>query len=192
MEASGDQCQRRTISVMKLKDLGSLSWRGWFYFRMGYSTYLTFVLGYVSTLVTVYYLAIRNMPFLLDIFPKFLEFAILGTLIGGPLAVLIGWVHLKRSSLFSSEADVGVEANPYSYKLPPGYTKEVVIPSAFLQLRILQRLAETDRLLTPSEKAEIAELERKFVTLLHGGYVGSPRRKLSSLRQPSSEIQKAA
>jgi len=115
---------------MKLRSLANLRWvyRAWYYFRLGYGTYLTFLLGYVSTLVTVYYLAIRNVPDLLSIFPHFAAFAVLATIIGVPLAVVIGWAHLKRSGLFTSEQDISVEANPYLYKLPPGYTKELTIP----------------------------------------------------------------
>jgi len=69
-------------------------------------------LGYVSTLITVYYLAIKNVPSLLDVFPKFVPFAMLATVIGAPLSVAIGWIHLKRSNLYSSEATISVESNP--------------------------------------------------------------------------------
>jgi hypothetical protein len=161
--------------IMKAKWL----FRAWYYFRLGYSTYLTFLLGYMSTLVTVYYLAIRNMPTLLDLFPHFAEFGILATVVGGPLAVVIGWIHLKRSGLYSSEADISVESSPYTYKLPPGYVKEAWAPVLLMQLRLLRRLSESDRLLTDSEKAEADELEKKMTTLLKGGYVGTPRRKLN-------------
>jgi hypothetical protein len=154
-------------------------YRAWYYFRLGYSTYLTFLLGYVSTLITVYYLAIKNMPPLLDVFPHFAFFAILATFVGVPLAVVIGWVHLKRSSLFSSELDISVEASPYYYKLAPGVAKEVEKPALLIELKILQRLAEASGLLTDSEKAQIDELERKVLTLVEGGYVGSPRRKVN-------------
>lgn len=155
-----------------------LLFRAWYYFRMGYSTYLTFILGYVSTLVTVYYLAIRNMPVLLDVFPQFFEFAVLATVVGVPLAVAVGWVHLKRSRLFSSEVDIAVEASPYYYKLPPGWQKEVTVASMFMELRILRKLAETKGLLNDTERAELDVLERKYTTLLEGGYVGSPRRSI--------------
>jgi len=166
---------------MKLGSLASLRWayRAWYYFRLGYSTYLTFLLGYVSTLITVYYLAIKNIPDLLNIFPHFVPFAALATVAGVPSAVLIGWVHLKRSSLFSSELDVSVEANPYNYKLPPGLAIEVNTPLMLLQLRILRKLAETSNLLTDSEKAQINDLESKLLKLLEGGYVGSPRRQIN-------------
>jgi len=165
---------------MRLRDLATLRWtyRAWYYFRMGYSTYLTFLLGYVSTLVTVYYLAIRNMPDLLVIFPHFATFGVAATVIGGPLAVVIGWAHLKRSGLFTSEQDITVEANPYQYKLPPGYTKELTIPAALVQLRIMRKLAEASGILTDAERAELDEMEKKFKTLMDGGYIGSPRRKL--------------
>lgn len=166
---------------MKLGNLVRPGWvsRAWYYFRLGYSTYLTFLLGYISTLITVYYLAIKNMPDLLTIFPHFESFALLATVVGVPLAVLIGWVHLKRSGLFSSEQDLAVESNPYYYKLTPGVAVEVSTPSMLLQLRILRRLAESSNLLTDSEKGEINELESKLLKLLEGGYVGSPRRRVN-------------
>jgi hypothetical protein len=164
---------------MRLRNLANmrLLYRAWYYFRQGYSTYLTFLLGYASTLVTVYFLAIKNMPTLLDLFPHFAEFAIISTIVGVPLCVLIGWVHMKRSRLYSSEADIAVESSPYQYKLPPGYTKEAFMPAILAQLKILRRLAESKALLSDSEQAEIDDLEKKFTTLLEGGYVGVPRRK---------------
>jgi hypothetical protein len=165
-------------------NLGSIAtlrlvYRAWYYFRLGYSTYLTFLLGYFSTLVTVYYLAVRNMPPLLDLFPHFLEFAVLATVVGAPLAVVIGWIHLKRSRLFSSEQDIGVEANPYIYKLQPGWMKEAWTPVMLTQLRLLSKLSERSGLLTDPERKAIADLEGKMLTLMSGGYVGSPRRQLS-------------
>jgi hypothetical protein len=169
------------IVKMKLQDLANPKWiyRSWYYFRLGYGTYLTFVLGYASTLVTVYYLAIKNMPPLLDIFPHFVGFAVLATVLGAPLAVVIGWVHLKRSGLFSSELDIGVEANPYNYKLPPGVSMEVMTPATLITLRMLRKIAETDGLLSDSDKAALDDLEKKLLTLLKGGYVGSPKRELN-------------
>lgn len=163
---------------MKANQRSLLNWgfRSWYYFRLGYSTYLTFLLGYMSTLITVYYLAIKNVPDLLSIFPHFVPFAVLATVIGGPLSVAIGWVHLKRSGLYSSEQDISFEANPYMYKLPPGMAKEVTTPASLVQLKILRKLAEAGGLLTPLELEQLNELEEKFNRLLEGGYVGTPRR----------------
>jgi hypothetical protein len=169
------QVHFRIVAVRMKVRTGRILFRAWYYFRLGYSTYLTFLLGYVSTLITVYYLAIKNIPSLLDIFPKFVPFAILATLIGAPLSIWIGWLHLKRSGAYSSEQDIAVEANPYQYKIPPGISVEVSYPAALIQLRILRRLAETNGLLSDSEKKELGELEKKYLVLISGGYVGTPR-----------------
>ena len=161
---------------MNLKTMTQLPYRAWYYFRLGYSTYLTFLLGYVSTLVTVYYLAIKNVPSLLDLFPKFVPFAVLATVTGVPLSVAVGWIHLKRSRLFSSETDVSMEANPYNYKMAPGKETEVFYPALLVQLRILRKLSESNRLLSAADEAELAQLEDRLLTLRAGGYVGTPRR----------------
>lgn len=152
--------------------------RSWYYFRVGYNTYLVFLLGYGSTLVTVYYLAIRNIPELQNLFQRFWLFAVLATLIGVPVSGTIGWVHTKRSSLWKAEIDIAIEANPYNYKLPPGYWKDAAFPAYLKILRLVRTLSERANLLTNEEKAEIEELEKRFETLLRGGYVGVPRRRL--------------
>jgi len=151
--------------------------RFWYYFRLGYSTYLTFLLGYVSTLVTVYYLAIKNLPYLLDIFPHFETFSVLATVIGIPASVMIGWLHLKRTQAYSSEADISIESNPYTYKVAPGKEREAFIPFYLEILVQLKKLSEAQGLLTSSEKARIEEIEDKMQRLIEGEYVGTPRRK---------------
>jgi hypothetical protein len=152
--------------------------RLWYYFRIGYSTYLSFLLGFVSTLVTVYYLAIKNMPSLLDVFPHFVPFAIIATLAGIPLAVSIGWAHLKRIPAYSSEQDIAAEANPYNYKLLPGWQTEVWIPTYLELLVQIRRLSESQNLLSEEDKARIKILESKMQRLVEGGMVGTPRRKM--------------
>jgi len=150
--------------------------RLWYYFRLGYSTYLTFILGYLSTLVTVYYLAIKNLPSLLDLFPHFVPFALLATIIGGPSAILIGWLHLKRTPLYTSEVDIAYEANPYLYKLPPGYTLEAWGPFYLELLVLIERLLDKQKLLTSDDKTRIKEIEERLRVLAEGGMVGKPRR----------------
>jgi hypothetical protein len=167
------------VTVMRKTGPVKLLSRFWYYFRVGYGTYLTFVLGYGSTLVTVYYLAIKNVPDLLAIFPKFLPFAGLATIVGAPLSVAIGWIHLKRSKLYSSELDISTEANPYNYKITPGINTEVLYPAYVEILHVLRKLAETNMLLNESELEHIEALEKKFDLLLKGGSVGRPRRTLN-------------
>lgn len=152
--------------------------RLWYYFRIGYSTYLTFLLGYFSTLVTVYYLAIKNLPTLLDIFPHFVPFAVLATVVGAPLSVAIGWLHLKRSLAYSAEADIGVEANPYYYKVPPGYNRDVLFPLYLELLTQMKRLLDSQKALNHEDSVRIDELAGKLRTLIEGGMIGTPRRSM--------------
>lgn len=150
--------------------------RFWYYFRIGYATYLTFLLGYVSTLITVYYLAIKNLPYLLDLFPRFETFAVLATVVGVPMSVAIGWLHLKRSHAYSSEADITVESNPYSYKLTPGKEAEAFAPSYLELLRLLSKLLKSQDMLTKDDEQRIRMVESKLEELISGKMVGNPRR----------------
>jgi hypothetical protein len=147
-------------------------WRAWFYFRMGYSTYLTFLLGFLTTIVTVYYLAINNISFLKLIFPSFWLFGVLAVVIGVPLSIFMGLFHYKRTRAFASEADIGVEANPWYYKYPPGYTREVWGPLFTELLKYSARSLEANNLLSDEDKARIRTLEEKLKALNQGGTVG--------------------
>jgi hypothetical protein len=132
----------------------------------------------VSTLITVYYLAIKNLPYLLDLFPHFETFAILATVIGAPVSVAIGWLHLKRSHAYGSEADITVESNPYSYKLTPGKEAEAFAPSYLETLKLVSKLLKSQNLLSKEDESRIDALENKLQTLIEGNMVGNPRRKM--------------
>jgi len=155
-------------------------YRMWFYFRVGYSTYLTFLLGFATTIVTVYYLAIQNIQFLLDVFPHFFPFAVLVIVVGVPLSCIIGWIHMKGSALWRSEIDINVEANPYLYKMYPGYWKEVFTPLYLELLHGMKTMLEKEKMLTKDDKERIESLEDKLRKLLEGGYVGSPRARIKT------------
>lgn len=152
--------------------------RMWYYFRIGYATYLTFVLGAINTLVVVWYLAIAQMPEIQSIFGHFLPFAILVVVVGVPLGVVMGWLHMKRTPAYTSEADIAVEANPYYYKLPPGFNREAFAPLYLEILTELSRLLEAQNLLTNEDKSRIEALRGKLQLLIDGGYVGIPRTKI--------------
>jgi len=47
-----------------------LMFGSWYCFGIGYGTYLVLLLRYVSTLVTIYYLAIKSIPGLASFSPK--------------------------------------------------------------------------------------------------------------------------
>lgn len=152
--------------------------RLWFYFRQGYATYLTFILGALNTLVVVWYLAIKDYPLVENLFGHFESFAVVTTLIGVPLAIVLGWLHYKRTPAYTSELDIGVEANPYYYKYPPGYNRDVWGPLYLELLTMIRRLSESNKLVSAEEKTRLDELERKLKILNEGGYVGQPRRKI--------------
>jgi len=125
--------------------------RSWYYFRVGYSTYLSLpvaLLGYASA---IYYLAIKN-TFLEQFFPHFYYFIIFSLLILPIISVFLGWIHLKRSSLYRAEQDIQVEASPY--------TTRKVAPVNIPSIKILSQLArqhgidttELDKIIEESEK----------------------------------------
>lgn len=153
----------------------SLPFRSWYYFRTGYATYLTFIVASVNTMVTVYYLAIRNIPDLEFFFPSFSIWSVFIIGVVTPLAIFLGWVHLKRSPAYRSELEVSIEANPYYYKLPPGFWKEALAP-VFLEILKLNLKIISKEQLTESELNELKNLQKKLETLIDGGVLGNPKR----------------
>ena len=87
--------------------------RGWFYFRQGWSTYFAFIFAAINTMVVTYYLAIENIPILKEVFPTFYVYLFTVSSIGIPLLVLVGYAHFKRTKAFRAEADIYVESNPF-------------------------------------------------------------------------------
>ena len=150
----------------------SLPFRAWFYFRTGYAVYLSFILAAVNVIVTVYYLAINNIPDLKVVFPNFASWAVTVTLIGIPASVFIGWLHLKRSGAYRSEMDVAVESNPYYYKLPPGYWKDALVPVMLETMKLNIKLLKKESL-SESEMKSLNELQEKLENLIDGGRIDS-------------------
>lgn len=142
---------------------------------MGYATYLTFILASINAMVTVYYLAINNIPALEVVFPSFSIWVAFVVATVTPLAVFLGWLHLKRSPAYRSELDVSIEANPYYYKLPPGYWKEALAPVLLELLRLNLKIISKEPL-TETELNTLKNLQKKLETLIDGGYLGDPKR----------------
>jgi hypothetical protein len=150
-------------------NLRRLLFRSWFYFRVGYSTYLTFLLGFATTIVTVYYLAINNIPALKSVFTSFWLFTILSVAVGVPLSVLGGWLHYKRSQAYSSEVDIAVEANPYYFKIIPGKEKELQVPLTVANIDLTVAMARKLGVLTPELESNLLQLREKYVRLAKYG-----------------------
>lgn len=94
--------------------------RSFYYFRTGYSIYLSMPFQMVNLCTTVYYLAIQNVPALKTFFPGFLEFALALIVIVYPAGATTGWLHFKALPFYRVEQAINVESNPYSQtKLTP-------------------------------------------------------------------------
>ena len=142
--------------------------RYWYYFRIGFATYLAYPLTLGTTIVTVYYLFIKAVPSLETIFPNFWVFTLVSILIGGPLGTLLGLVHFKRTRAYASEADIGAESNPYNFKLLPGYWRTVMMPLFIEQLVQLRKIREGQGTLSPDEKTRVENIERMLMRLQSG------------------------
>lgn len=126
----------------------------------------------------VYYLLIKNMQDLSLIFPEFYVFVLPAVLVGIPVTVISGWLHIKGTLAFASELDISIEANPYAYKVTPGLQKEVVIPLCLKMLQLAARVSKDRNLLTAEQESDVKDIEKKLRILLGGGIVGTPRRKM--------------
>lgn len=122
--------------------------RTWFYFRNGWSLYFAFIFAAVNTLTVTYYLAIERIPNLLIIFPSFLHYVVIVTIVGVPILVFIGYAHFKRTAAFRSEVDIAMETNPYQRRM-------VVNTESILRLN----LKLIDMLLKPSRNEKISKEE---------------------------------
>lgn len=145
-----------------------LPFRSWYYFRIGYAQYFAFILALGNMLTLTYYLVLTNDPSFKTIFPTFSIYVIISSIVGIPLLILVGFVHMKRSHAFTSEQDIAVESNPYSYKLSPGIHKECMAP-LYLELLRLGRKSLSDEKLTDDELNRLQELEKKLDLLSKGG-----------------------
>ena len=87
--------------------------RGWFYFRTGWSTYFVFILAAINTLTVTYFLAIDNYPALKAVFPTFEQYAMIMISVGIPMLIVVGYFHFKKTLAYKSEMDIYVESNPY-------------------------------------------------------------------------------
>jgi len=124
-------------------------------------------------MVVVYYLAIKNFPVLESVFPEFSIWALTVIGIGVPLAMFLGWLHVKRSPAFRSEVEIMAESNPYYYKLHPGYQKEIIAP-LYLELLSLNLMILNKEQLTEKEHKKVKELQKRLQFLIEGGRIGGP------------------
>ena len=148
--------------------------RFWLYFRTGWMTYFAFIFSAVNTLVVTYYLAIERVPFLIEIFPSFAHYVGVAAIIGIPVLASVGYIHYKRMPAYSSEVDIGIERNPYVFKLQPGWNQKVVFPMYRLLTIMLLKLSNNEKL-SENEVNEIKKVLTDIEHLNKGGWIDKPR-----------------
>ena len=158
-------------------NLSRLIFRSWYYFRIGYGTYVAFPLGFASTMIVIYELALKDVPQIHDYFPHLYIFGIVALLVIGPVSIYAGLYHLKRTGAYSAEASVLTESNPYVYKAIPGKEREVILPLMMLTARGLAKVMEQQHSLSLDEQKEFESVLIKANTLLEGSSVGLPKDK---------------
>ena len=138
--------------------------RGWFYFRMGWSTYFVFILAAINTLTVTYFLAIDNYPTLKSIFPSFEQYALLMISVGIPLLILVGYAHFKKTVAYKSEMDIMIESNPYIARNTVNADLSLKLNLKLISLVL--RMSNGEKI----EKNEIDEIEklRRDITQLVG------------------------
>jgi hypothetical protein len=133
--------------------------RGWYYFRMGWSTYFAFIFAAINTLTVTYYLAIEKIPILEIIFPTFIQYVVIVSGIGVPILVAIGYVHYKRSKAFKSEVDIIVETNPYQRRTI--VNTELLLETNLKLMEFLVRLSKNEKI-NEQEIKDLIEKNKKI------------------------------
>ena len=128
--------------------------RGWFYFRTGWSTYFVFILAAINTLTVTYFLAIDNYPVLKAVFPTFEQYAVIMVSVGIPLLIVVGYFHFKKTVAYKSEMDIMIESNPYIARNTVNADLSLKLNLKLISL--LLRMSNGEKI----EKNEIDEIEK--------------------------------
>ena len=129
----------------------NVGFRGWFYFRQGWSVYFAIIFAAINTLTVTYFLAIENYPFLKEIYPSFFHYIVIVVTVGIPCLILIGYAHYKRTPSFKAEADIQVEANPHFRR---------TLINTELMLAMFLEISQLTIKLSNNEKLNDNEIER--------------------------------
>lgn len=142
------------------------------YFRIGYGSYMLLLTGVLNVLTSTYFLLIEQIPILRNIFTSFELYIIVIVGIGFPMLVLIGWVHFRKSGIYSQNLITYMKNQPYFYKYRFGHDRLVGdIHYTLYQLNL--KIANKEKL-TLDEINYIESLERRIENLLKGGHEGNP------------------
>ena len=136
-----------------------IGFRGWFYLRIGWSTYFAFIFAAINTLTVTYFLAIEKAPVLQEIFPTFVQYVLIVVSIGMPILIAVGYVHYKKSPAYRSEADIWIESNPYQARWL--VNTEIILKLNLKFTELLTKLSKGETL-SDQELKEITDLQNEF------------------------------
>mgnify|MGYP006117758149 CR=1 FL=1 len=137
--------------------------RTWYYFRNGWSLYFAFIFSAINTLTVTYFLAIDNYPILQQIFPSFIHYVVILSVIAIPTLVVIGYVHWKRSGARKAEIDINYEVDPYRART---LVNSELILKINLNLIQLTTKIVSDEKLNPEEIKKIKDLQNELQTFI--------------------------
>ena len=135
--------------------------RGWFYFRMGWSTYFAFIFAAINTLTVTFYLAIDKYPDLNWLFPTFFHYILITSAIGIPFLILVGYVHYKRTAARKAEVDISYETD--AYKARTLVNTEIAITLSMKLLDIITKMSQKQEL-SDDDNQELERLRKKLQT----------------------------
>jgi len=144
--------------------------RVWYYFKIGYQQYFSFIFAAINMLVVTYFLAIERAPALKEVFPTFGIYATILILAGLPILILTGFAHFRRTAAFKAQSEIHHEANPYVYKLGPGYQRVTSAPLTLLMSKLMLKLL-TNQKIAEDETKEMKKLQKKIQFLIDGGSI---------------------
>ena len=135
--------------------------RGWFYFRMGWSTYFAFIFAAINTLTVTFYLAIDKYPDLNWLFPTFFHYILITSAIGIPFLILVGYVHYKRSAARKAEVDISYETD--AYKARTLVNTEIALALNIKLLDIITKMSKKQEL-SDEDNQELERMRKKLQT----------------------------
>ena len=153
-------------------DFRHVIYRAWFYFRVGYGTYIALLVGLGSNLLLFYRLGIQQIDFLGDVFTSLTVFSIVAIIVLLPISIGAGLYHMKRTGAYAADATVSAEQNPYAYRAVPGKEQEVLYPVLALTLKGLVKVLEKQQV-TEDEKQEFQKALEKTNQLIQGQAVSA-------------------
>jgi hypothetical protein len=140
--------------------------RSWYFFRVGYSSYLSLAVGIVQFLF-VASLKLQQIPAFANL--HFFELAILFLVPSVLASVATGYIHTKKQ--MNTDAAIASLQNPFLYTLMPGKEARVGYPAMFLNLQVQRKLVVAFKLMTPDLEVQFDKMESLVKQLIAGGDV---------------------